>query len=78
MTFETTNQQLAAFCVYAGLVLLEVRRDGKSLIFSLDDPTDEGPELQREFRAATVTNARALLEAYDEVRREIREYHQRS
>lgn len=73
-TYETRNQRVAAFCVYAGLVLLEVRRVGpKSLMFVLDDPANEGPELDRQFYSdSSITSARELLRAADEVREAVR------
>lgn len=74
-TYETRNQHVAAFCVYAGLPLLEVRKIGaKSLMFTLDDPNGEGPGLERQFFVdSSITSARELLKVADEVRRAVRE-----
>jgi len=73
--YTTRNQHVAAFCVYAGLVLLEVKKIGvKSLLFVLDDPDGEGPELDRHFfENGSVSSARELLKASDEVRRAVRD-----
>lgn len=72
--FETRHQHLAAYCLYAGLVLLEVKRlEPKGLLFVFDDREGEGPELNKQFAADDrITSARSLLHCYDELRKEIR------
>lgn len=71
--YETKNQQVATFCVYAGLVLLEVKRAGaKTLLFVFDDPEGEGPKLDEQyFSDDSITSARALLRCADEVRKAV-------
>ena len=72
--YKTSNQHVVVFCVYAGLALLKVERVGeKRLEFILDDPSNEGPELDQQFYSdSSVTSARELLKAADEVRAAVR------
>ncbi len=76
--FETKHQGLASYLVYAGLVLMGVRRDGngKSLMFEFDDPDGSGHELEQDFFTdRKITSARALLDAADEVRAEVKNFY---
>ncbi len=74
LTYETRNQHVAAWLVYAGLELNDVSQGpGKSIIFAFEDKRNEGAELCEQFRAnGHVTDANALLDAADEVRRRVR------
>jgi len=72
--YKTSNQKVATYCVYAGLVLMTVELVGeKSLMFTLYDPDGIGPQLDRDFYSgATITSPKELLEVADEIRGEVR------
>ena len=74
--YETNNAHVAAFLVYAGLVLLEVKLAGpKSLVFVFQDDDDcekSAAALEADFwNDRQVASPKALLSAYGEIRSEL-------
>jgi len=74
-TYETTNNFVAAYLNYAGVVLLEIKRTGpKSFSFVFEDESGEAAQLEADFwNDRKVTSARELLKSDREIRTMLRD-----